>query len=206
MLNKLIRERDWFTQEVSHILLKLLVQESSWAAITLDCCLEQSQDNLIVLEDKDISTQRSLIRRYQDRNRDVPSARELQSVTLFNWLQFWDWKTFTIWSRALSQVIYYQPRYLANLGADKYNDFCCIKLMLYYLFDYIKELLLVNNVVYSSYQEAYTACCQHYSYLDDYYTNLEADPDKIQIDDDEDLDVKLELEANTPLADFEAYA
>jgi hypothetical protein len=66
MFNKLVRERDWSAQEVSHILLQLLVQESSQAAITLDCCLEQSQDNLIVLEDGDISTQRSPVRRYQD--------------------------------------------------------------------------------------------------------------------------------------------
>ena len=78
--------------------------------------------------------------------------------------------------------------------------------MLHHLFNYIKELLLVDNVVYSSYQEAYTACCQHHSYLDNYYTNPEADPDKIQINDDEDLDVELEPEADAPLADFKAYA
>jgi len=88
MLNKLIGERDWSTQEVSHILLQLPVQESSWTTITLDCRPEQSQDNLIVLEDRDISTQRSPIRRYQDRTHDAPGAQELQSVTLFNWLQF----------------------------------------------------------------------------------------------------------------------
>ena len=189
-----------------HILLELLVQELSWAAITLDCCLEQNQDNLIVLEDRDISTQRLPIRRYQDRNRDAPSARELQSVTLFNQLQFQDQKTFTIQYRALSQVIYYQLRYLANLGVDKYNNFCYIKLILYYLFNYIKELLLVNNVVYLSYQEAYIACCQYYSYLDNYYTNPEADLDKIQIDNDKDLNIEPKLEADAPLVDFEAYA
>jgi ATP-dependent DNA helicase PIF1 len=37
MLNKLVGERDWSAQEVSHILLELPVQESSRAAITLDC-------------------------------------------------------------------------------------------------------------------------------------------------------------------------
>ena len=56
MFNKLVRERDWSAQKMLYILLELLVQELSWAIITLDCCLEQSQDNLIVLEDGDIST------------------------------------------------------------------------------------------------------------------------------------------------------
>src|ERR1700736_4248264 len=183
MLNKLVGERDWSAQEVSHILLELPVQESSRAAITLDCRPEQSQDNLIVLEDGDIYTQRSPVRRYQDRNRDAPGARELRSVTLFNWLQFWDWKTFTIRSRAPSRVIYYWPRYPADLGADKYNDFCRIKLMLHHPFDHVEELLSVDDVVYSSYREAYTACRQHHSHPDDYYTDPEADPDEIQIDD-----------------------
>jgi ATP-dependent DNA helicase PIF1 len=90
MLNKLIGEQDWSAQEVSHILLELPVQEASRASITLDCRPEQSQDNLIVLEDRDISTQRSPTRRYQDQTHDAPSARGLRSVSLFDWLQFWD--------------------------------------------------------------------------------------------------------------------
>ena len=42
MLNKLIGERDWSVQEVSHILLQLLVQESSCFVVMLDCWPEQS--------------------------------------------------------------------------------------------------------------------------------------------------------------------
>ena len=78
--------------------------------------------------------------------------------------------------------------------------------MLHHLFNYVEELLSVDNIVYSSYREAYTACCQHHSHPDDYYTDPEADLDEIQIDDDEDLNVELEPEADAPLADFEAYA
>src|SRR5271170_6514436 len=92
MLNKLIGERDWSAQEVSHILLQLPVQEASRAVVVLDCRPEQSQGDLIVLEDGDISAQRSPVKRYQDRTHDAPGAQELPSVTLFNWLQFWDWK------------------------------------------------------------------------------------------------------------------
>ena len=107
MLNKLIGERDWSAQEVSHILLQLPVQESSRSVVTLDCRPEQSQDDLIVLEDGDITTQRSPTKRYQDRNTDAPGALALRSTTLFDWLQFWDWKTFQIRARAPSRVINY---------------------------------------------------------------------------------------------------
>jgi hypothetical protein len=55
MLNKLIRERDWSAQEVSHILLQLPVQQSSRALVHLDCRLEEAQSNLIVLESGDIT-------------------------------------------------------------------------------------------------------------------------------------------------------
>jgi hypothetical protein len=207
MLNKLVGERDWSAQEVSHILLQLPVQESSRAVITLDCRPEQSQDNLIVLEDGDISTQRSPIRRYQDRNCDAPGAQELQNVTLFNWLQFWDWKTFTVRSRAPSRVIHYWPRYPADLEAAKYNDFCRVKLMLHHPFDHIEELLSVD-IVYSSYREAYTACCQHHSHPEDYYADPKMDLDELPDDDgdEKDLEVEPKPEDERPLADFEAYA
>ena len=37
MLNKLIGERDWSAQEVSHFLLQLPVQKSSRVLVSLDC-------------------------------------------------------------------------------------------------------------------------------------------------------------------------
>ena len=78
MLNKLIGERDWSAQEVSR------------SVVTLDCWPERAQDNLIVLEGRDVKVQRSPMKRYQDRNTDTPDASGLQSATLFDWLQSWD--------------------------------------------------------------------------------------------------------------------
>jgi hypothetical protein len=49
ILNKLIRERDSSAQEVSHILLQLLVQKSS-ILIGLDCHPDTVQRDLIVYE------------------------------------------------------------------------------------------------------------------------------------------------------------
>jgi len=55
MLNKLIGERDWSAQEVSHILLQLLVQKSSRMLVSLDCRPEEVQCDLIVLESSEIT-------------------------------------------------------------------------------------------------------------------------------------------------------
>ena len=67
MLNKLIGERDWSAQEVSHLLLQLPVQNSSRGVVSLDCRPEEVQDDLIVLESGDISVKRSVLQRYRDR-------------------------------------------------------------------------------------------------------------------------------------------
>jgi hypothetical protein len=39
-----------------------------------------------------------------------------------------------------------------------------------------------------------------------YYTNLKAELDELQNNNNEDLNVELKLEANAPFTDFEAYA
>ncbi len=89
MLNKLIGERDWSAQEVSHLLLQLLVQDSSWGVISLNCQPEEVQDDLIVLESGDISARRSILRRYRDRLTDTRNGNAaLLGLSLFSCLQF----------------------------------------------------------------------------------------------------------------------
>jgi ATP-dependent DNA helicase PIF1 len=55
ILNKLIGERDWFAQEVSHFLLSLPAQECSCCVITLDCRLAKDQNDLISVEEETIT-------------------------------------------------------------------------------------------------------------------------------------------------------
>src|SRR5277367_5612343 len=94
MLNKLIGERDWSAQEVSHILLQLLVQKSSWMLVSLDCRLEEVQRDLIVLESSEIPAQRSALQRYRDRLTDTRHRNAaLLGLSLFDCLQHWDWMT-----------------------------------------------------------------------------------------------------------------
>jgi hypothetical protein len=78
--------------------------------------------------------------------------------------------------------------------------------MLHHPFTSVEELFSVDGVAYPTYQEAFTACRQHHSHPEDYYADPEADLDELQNNNDEDLDVELEPEADAPLADFEAYA
>jgi ATP-dependent DNA helicase PIF1 len=110
MLNKLIRERDWSAQEVSHILLQLPVQQSSRALVHLDCRPEEAQSNLIVLESGDITAQRSVLQKYQDRLTNTANRNaSLPNLTLFDCLLHWDWLTWKIRPRAPSRVVNYYP-------------------------------------------------------------------------------------------------
>jgi hypothetical protein len=52
LLNKLIGERDWSAQEVSHILLGLLLQDSSCHVITVDCWPEEVQNDVITVKEE----------------------------------------------------------------------------------------------------------------------------------------------------------
>jgi hypothetical protein len=70
LLNKLVGERDWSAQEVSHILLGLPMQDSSRDVVTLDCRPEEVRNDMVTVEDETVTTKRSPLRRYQDRLTD----------------------------------------------------------------------------------------------------------------------------------------
>jgi hypothetical protein len=92
MLHKLIGERDWSAQEVSHVLLQLPVQKSSRALVTLDCRPEDLQKDLITLESGEITTQRPVLQRYRDRLKDTANGNAaLPGLSLFDCLRNWDW-------------------------------------------------------------------------------------------------------------------
>jgi ATP-dependent DNA helicase PIF1 len=94
MLNKLIGECDWSAQEVSYILLQLPVQKSSQMLVTLDCCPEDVQRDLIILKSEEVTAQRSALQRYRDRLTDTGNGNAtLLDLSLFHYLQHWDWVT-----------------------------------------------------------------------------------------------------------------
>jgi hypothetical protein len=89
MLNKVIAEHDWSAQEVSYILLQLLVQSSSQAVVSFDCRPKDVQSNLIVLESGQVLAKRSVLQRYWDCLADTGYGNAaLQNLLLFQYLRF----------------------------------------------------------------------------------------------------------------------
>jgi len=66
MLNKLVGERDWSSQEVSYMLLQISTQGSIRIVINLDYRLEEVRD-LIIVEENEVSTAYSPYRKYRSR-------------------------------------------------------------------------------------------------------------------------------------------
>ena len=82
--------------------------------------------------------------------------------------------------------------------------------MLYHPFVDWADLLLVDGQAYGSYIDAFRACSQSYSHLEDFYTDPDNEDDDIDSDTDtethDDLDPEDGFDTNYPLADFEAFA
>jgi hypothetical protein len=62
--------------------------------VSLDCCLEDNQQDLIVLESKGLTASWSVLQRYRDcftnKSPDFPGLADL---LLYNCLRLWDWRT-----------------------------------------------------------------------------------------------------------------
>lgn len=209
MLNKLIGERDWSAQEVSHLLLQLPVQKSSRALVTLDCRPEGMQKDLIVLESGETTAQRSALQRYQGRLTDTANGNAaLEGLSLFDCLRNWDWLTWRIRPRAAARVINYFPRYPKDPKSSTYSDYCRVKLMLHHPFVDWEDLLIIEGQAYESYTDAFRACSQLHSHPEDFYTDPDTEPGNPDSDADTDDDLGPEdaSDSHYPLADFEAFA
>lgn len=205
MLNKLIGERDWSAQEVSHILLNLPVQKSNRDVIPLDCRPEEAQDGMMILESGDVSARQSVLQRYRSRLMDVDDARRaaVADLTLFECLRAWDYRLWKHRPRAKERIINYFPRYPDEPSAATYADYCRVKLMLHHPFTELSDLLTVDSQLHGSYVEAFQACSELHSHPSDFYV----DPKDDDPDDDEESDVEPDPEEDEhPAADFEMFA
>ncbi len=124
-------------------------------------------------------------------------------MTLFDQLQAQNQKTQTIRPYTPLQVINYFLRYLSNLSSQDYDNYYHVRLILHYPFKQLTDLLSFDGSNYRSYTDAFQAYRQLYTYLDDFYTDLEADGQDI---DSKDSDSVYNNSDNEPLADFEAFA
>ena len=206
MLNKLIGERDWSAQEISHLLLQLPVQHSSRTLVSLDCRPDKDQPDLIVLESGELQAQRSPLRRYCERLTDTANQNPaLPGLSLFDCLRSWDWRTWKVRPRATPRVINYFPRYLDDPSSEAYPDYCRVKLMLHHPFTDYSDLLTVDGQVYESYVDAYRVCRLRHQHQEDFYTDPDAGSES-DMGSESASDMEDEGEDDQPLADFEAFA
>ena len=132
MLNKLVGERDFFAQEVCHLLLGLPLQVGSGTIETVDCRPRTNQSDALDLEETERNTRRNKYDTYLARDISLPHLAEL---SYFDFRRSWDsraldsirWKRFL---RAKPRILSFFPIYKADRSSPEVEDFYRVKLML----------------------------------------------------------------------------
>ena len=173
VMNKLIGERDWSAQEISHLLLNLPLQSSTRTVLTVDCRPEEQQNTAItVTVDGEVeSGGKSPLQKYKERD-----MRLYESLTYFTFLTTYEFTGNTIKKRprAKARVLNYWPRYKM---ATQPEDYCRVKMMLHHSFVDVSALLEDQNtagITYTTWAESYRSCKEYCApHLDDYMDELE---------------------------------
>ncbi|EXU94986.1 PIF1-like helicase [Metarhizium robertsii] len=190
LMNKLIAERDYSAQEISHLLLNIPLQEGTRMVVSVDCRpLEQHARSYRV--DEDVNETVGSYRKYLERNgqhEDVTYLEYLQSYNLKTWRK--------LAANAKKRVLSYFPRYRSVEASPQFNDFCRVKLMMVHPHRSPHELLVVGGLRFDSFAAAYKCCREHHdTHSDDHYG--EPDRNELRAEDDE-----FELEIHEePVAD-----
>jgi hypothetical protein len=217
MLNKLVGERDWSAQEVSHILLKILQQQSTRQYSVLDCRPELGHDRHVMIDEDNMARDAlSAYKRYKQRLTHVNGGNHLLDVSLLDWLQLYSWDKHTVrvkksMTRGKPRVIYFFPKYKSTPTGNDYEEYCRVKLMLSHLFVDIEDLKVVDGRQAETFQEAYEMCSDNHTHRDDCYDDIEEDDDDTGVPaevEDEDSYTQIQpsvLSPRTQLDDYEAY-
>ncbi|KAJ2965409.1 hypothetical protein NQ176_g10632 [Zarea fungicola] len=155
LMNKLIAERDYSAQEISHLLLNIPLQEGTRMVVYVDCRpLEQHARSYCVEED--VSEAVGSYRMYLQRN------EQHESVTYLEYLQLYNLKT---WRRLCKPIE----------ASPEFQDFCRVKLMMVHAHRSPEELLAVDRRPFGSFAAAYKSCRErHPSHENDHYGEVGA--------------------------------
>ncbi|KJK85038.1 hypothetical protein H633G_11133 [Metarhizium anisopliae BRIP 53284] len=178
LMNKLIAERDYSTQEISHLLLNIPLQEGTRMVVAVDCRpLEQQARSYLV--DEDVNETIGTYRKYLERNghEDITYLEYLQSYNLKTWRR--------LAAQAKKRVLSYFPRYRSMESSPQFNDFCRVKLMMAHPHRSPEELLTVGGQQVDSFAAAYRFCREQHRdiHADDHYG--EPDTNELRAEDDE---------------------
>jgi hypothetical protein len=156
LMNKLIAERDYSAQEISHLLLNIPLQEGTRMVVAVDCRpLEQHARSYRV--DEDINETIGSYRKYLERNdqhEDITYLEYLQSYNLKTWRR--------LATQAKKRVLSYFPRYRSMEASPQFNDFCRVKLMMAHPHRSPEELYAVGGRRFDSFAAAYKFCREHH--------------------------------------------
>ena len=178
LMNKLIAERDYSAQEISHLLLNIPLQEGTRMVVYVDCRpLEQHARSYRV--DEDVSEAVGSYRKYLQRN------DQHESITYLEYLQSYNLKRWRrLGANAKKRVLSYFPRYRSAEASPQFHDFCRVKLMMAHPHRSPEELLAVDGQRFESFAAAYQCCRQrHHFHEDDHYGEVGAN--ELQAEDDE---------------------
>jgi ATP-dependent DNA helicase PIF1 len=184
MLNKLVGERDWSAQEVSHILLGIPLQQASRQVVNLDCRPEDNQDDSVTFEDDEVKVQKSAFRRYKERTEHDGS---LGNLTLLEWLRRYDFYKFKLRPRASQRVINYYPQYNSDPAHPEFDDYCRVKMMLHHPFTAVDDLKVVDGEEKDSWAEAFQACQLNHTHHQHDFLDLPPNEEPEQEDEFEDV-------------------
>ncbi|KAF5132980.1 ATP-dependent DNA helicase PIF1 [Metarhizium anisopliae] len=186
LMNKLIAERDYSAQEISHLLLNIPLQEGTRMVVSVDCRpLEQHARSYRV--DEDINETIGNYRKYLERN------EQYEDVTYLEYLQSYNLKTWRrLAAQAKKRVLSYFPRYRSTEASPQFNDFCRVKLMMAHPHRSPEDLYTVGGHRFDSFAAAYKCCREHHdTHSDDNYG--EPDTNELRAEDDEfELEVREE--------------
>lgn len=130
-MNRLIGERDWAAQEVSHIIFGIPLHSSSRQVIHFDCRPENELANLMEL-DSDGNEQQSgktILEKYKERRADFDDATLIAFLTNFEHSARLVHKPRP---NAKTRAIVYQPQYSYLPTHSDYEHFCRLKIVLHH--------------------------------------------------------------------------
>ncbi|KAM4058148.1 PIF1-like helicase [Hirsutella rhossiliensis] len=161
LMNKLIAERDYSAQEISHLLLNILCRK----ALGCSMCGRSASTRIY--------------RKYLQRN------DQHESITYLEYLQSYNLKTWRrLGANAKKRVLSYFPRHRSAEASPQFHDFCRVKLMMAHPHRSPEELLAVDGQPFESFAAAYQCCRQrHHFHEDDHYGEVGAN--ELQAEDDE---------------------
>jgi ATP-dependent DNA helicase PIF1 len=129
IVNRLIGERDWAAQEVSHLLFRIPLFSSSRQVINFDCRQEDDIGTIIDFEQEERTPGKTILQKYKERR------PQFADVTLLAFLRSFEHGSRRVHQtrpNAKDRVVVYQPHYKSQPNHEDYPDYCRTKIALHH--------------------------------------------------------------------------